>query len=454
MASLLTALRATGAGPALDAPAPETAVSGLPAPGIATNGLPVPGTAPSRLPVPGTGTNDLPVPGTGTNGLLVPGTAPSGLPVPGTGTNGFSLASFTPDVHAVGGSLAGTALLGLVPLAVFFVLLMVVRRPALQAALGALVAALLVGIFGMGMPVRLALLSASQGLLTGLLPIMLIVVAALWFYELTVVSGRFEDLRRCFNAVGRGDLRVQAMLIAFCFGGLLEALAGFGAPVAITAAMLMALGLPPLKSAITVLVANTAPVAFGAMAIPVTTAGNLTGIPPEDIASVIGRQSPLLALFVPLLLRTLIDRQARAPSALARRARRRPGLRRCPVLVLGSLRLRAHRRRRLPRRLRGGRAHAALVAAAHAGRPALAGRGGAAARPPRDTGRPPVRPRHRDLRRRQDRRRRLRHARHPERREHQVGVAGAPRRDRHPGMAHRRRARSTRSKCSPTRARC
>ncbi len=210
-------------------------------------------------------------------------------------------------MHALGGSLAGTALLGLVPLAVLFVLLMVVRRPALQAALGALVTALLVGILGMGMPVRPGLLSASQGLLTGLLPIMLIVVAALWFYELTVVSGRFEDLRRCFNAVGRGDLRVQAMLIAFCFGGLLEALAGFGAPVAITAAMLMALGLPPLKSAITVLVANTAPVAFGAMAIPMTTAGNLTGIPPEDIASVIGRQSPLLALFVPLLLLTLVD---------------------------------------------------------------------------------------------------------------------------------------------------
>ncbi|WP_432090916.1 L-lactate permease [Streptomyces sp. NRRL F-5630] len=210
-------------------------------------------------------------------------------------------------MHALGGSLAGTALLGLFPLAVLFVLLMVVRRPALQAALGALVTALLVGILGMGMPVRLGLLSASQGLLTGLLPIMLIVVAALWFYELTVVSGRFEDLRRCFNTVGRGDLRVQAMLIAFCFGGLLEALAGFGAPVAITAAMLMALGLSPLKSAITVLVANTAPVAFGAMAIPVTTAGNLTGIPPEDIASVIGRQSPLLALFVPLLFLTLVD---------------------------------------------------------------------------------------------------------------------------------------------------
>ncbi|MFD5072318.1 L-lactate permease [Streptomyces sp. NPDC058369] len=217
------------------------------------------------------------------------------------------LASYTPDVHAIGGSLLATALVSLIPLAVFFVLLMAAKRSALVSALGSVVTALLVAVIGFGMPVGLGLLSASQGLVFGLFPVMLIVVAAIWFYELTVVSGRFEDLRRSFSAVGRGDLRVQAMLIAFCFGGLLEALAGFGAPVAITAVMLLALGLPPVKAAVTVLLANTAPVAFGAMAIPVTTAGNLTGIPAEDIASVIGRQSPLLAIFVPLLLLFVVD---------------------------------------------------------------------------------------------------------------------------------------------------
>ncbi|MEU6332742.1 L-lactate permease [Streptomyces sp. NPDC047049] len=217
------------------------------------------------------------------------------------------LAAYTPDVAAVGGSLTATALLGLVPLATFFVLLMAARRPALHSALGALLAALLVAVLGYGMPLHLGVLSATQGLAFGLFPVMLIVVAAIWFYELTVVSNRFEDLRRSFNSVGRGDLRIQAMLIAFCFGGLLEALAGFGAPVAITAAMLMALGLPRLTSAVTVLVANTAPVAFGAMAIPITTAGTLTGIPAGDLAGVIGRQSPLLALFVPLLLLFLVD---------------------------------------------------------------------------------------------------------------------------------------------------
>ncbi|GAA2571120.1 MULTISPECIES: L-lactate permease [Streptomyces] len=217
------------------------------------------------------------------------------------------LAAFTPDVAAVGDSLAATALLGVVPLAAFFLLLMAAKRSALQSALGALLVALLVAVFGYGMPVRLGVLSATQGAVFGLFPVMLIVVAAIWFYELTVISKRFEDLRRSFSAVGRGDLRIQAMLIAFCFGGLLEALAGFGAPVAITAAMLMALGLPKLKSAVTVLLANTAPVAFGAMAIPITTAGNLTGIPAEDVAAVIGRQSPLLALFVPLLLLFVVD---------------------------------------------------------------------------------------------------------------------------------------------------
>ncbi|WP_151769620.1 L-lactate permease [Streptomyces abyssomicinicus] len=218
-----------------------------------------------------------------------------------------ALAAYTPDVTAVADSLAATALLGLLPLAAFFVLLMAVRLSALLSALGALVVALLVAVLGYGMPVGLGVLSAGQGLVFGLFPVMLIVVAAIWFYELTVASGRFDDLRRSFSAVGRGDLRVQAMLIAFCFGGLLEALAGFGAPVAITAAMLMAIGLPPLRAAVTVLVANTAPVAFGAMAIPITTAGNLTGIPPEEIAAVVGRQTPLLALAVPTLLLFLVD---------------------------------------------------------------------------------------------------------------------------------------------------
>lgn len=215
--------------------------------------------------------------------------------------------TYTPSTTAVAGNLTATALLGLVPLLTFFVLLAGLKLKAWYSGLGALAVALVVAVVGFGMPAPLAGLSALQGFTFGLFPVMWIVVTAIWFYELTVVSGRFEDLRHVFNSVGHGDMRIQAMLIAFCFGGMLEALAGFGAPVAITGAMLIAIGMPPIRAAVTVLVANTAPVTFGAMAIPITTAGNLTGIPATEIAAVVGRQTPVLAWFVPILLLLLVD---------------------------------------------------------------------------------------------------------------------------------------------------
>ncbi|NLV79383.1 MAG: L-lactate permease [Rhodococcus sp.] len=221
--------------------------------------------------------------------------------------NDLLAVTYTPSTSAVADSLTASALLGLVPLLTFFVLLAGFKLKAWYSGLGALAVALVVAVVGFGMPAPLAGLSALQGIAFGLFPVMWIVVAAIWLYELTVVSGRFEDLRHVFNSIGRGDMRVQAMLIAFCFGGMLEALAGFGAPVAITGAMLIAIGMPPIRAAVTVLVANTAPVAFGAMAIPITTAGNLTGIPATEIAAVVGRQTPVLALFVPMLLLFLVD---------------------------------------------------------------------------------------------------------------------------------------------------
>jgi len=121
-----------------------------------------------------------------------------------------------------------------------------------------------------------------------------------------VISGRFEDLRTAFNRVS-DDPRIQGIIIAFCFGGLLEALAGFGAPVAITGVMLVSLGFSAMRAAATVLLANTAPVAFGAIGIPIITAGNLTGIDYNEIGAVVGRQTPLLAAFVPLLLVIIVD---------------------------------------------------------------------------------------------------------------------------------------------------
>ncbi|MCQ1950898.1 L-lactate permease [Arthrobacter sp. zg-Y859] len=215
--------------------------------------------------------------------------------------------SFTPSTNPVLGSVALSALVALLPLLTFFFLLAFAKTRAYVAGAWALLVALAVGIFGFGMPVGLALLSATQGAAFGLFPVVWIIVMAVWLYQVTVLSGRFEDLRRVFDAIGGGDLRVQAILVAFCFGGLLEALAGFGAPVAITVTMLLALGIAPIRAATAVLVANTAPVAFGALAIPITTAANLTGYTGDEIGAVVGRQTPVLALFVPLILLFILD---------------------------------------------------------------------------------------------------------------------------------------------------
>ena len=213
---------------------------------------------------------------------------------------------FRLDLDPVSNSLTASALIGLLPLLTIFVLLGVLRIKAHWAGLASLGVAILVAITAFRMPVDLALLSASEGAVFGLFPIMWIVFNALWVYQLTVVSGRFEDLRASFSLVS-DDPRIMAILIAFCFGGLLEALAGFGAPVAITGVMLMALGFSAFKAATVVLLANTAPVAYGAIATPILTAGNLTRIPYEDIGAVVGRQTPVLALFVPLVLVGMVD---------------------------------------------------------------------------------------------------------------------------------------------------
>ncbi len=206
----------------------------------------------------------------------------------------------------VGNSLTASALIATLPLLTIFVLLGALRIKAHWAGLGALGVAILVAVLAFRMPPTLAVLSATQGAVFGLFPIMWIVFNALWVYQLTVVSGRFEDLRASFNLIS-DDPRIMAVLIAFGFGGLLEALAGFGAPVAITGVMLMALGFSAFKAATVVLLANTAPVAFGAIATPILTAAALTGIPAGEIGGLVGRQTPVLALFVPLVLVGMVD---------------------------------------------------------------------------------------------------------------------------------------------------
>jgi lactate permease len=213
---------------------------------------------------------------------------------------------YQPVVDAVAGSLGLTALFAALPLATLFVLLGVVRMRAWLAALLSLMIAVLVAVVAYPMPVGQALLAASEGAAFGFFPILWIVLNAIWIYNMTVRTGHFDVLRRSFARVS-DDQRIQGVIIAFCFGALLEALAGFGTPVAITSVMLIAVGFRPLKAATVALVANTAPVAFGALAAPITTLATVTNLPVHDLASMVGRQTPLLGVFVPVVLVLIID---------------------------------------------------------------------------------------------------------------------------------------------------
>src|SRR5215216_4965928 len=186
------------------------------------------------------------------------------------------------------------------------VLLVGLRMKAQWAALISLGVSIVVAIAAYGMPAGQAFDSAAEGAAFGLFPIMWIVVNAIWVYNMTVESGHFAVLRRSFGAVS-DDQRVQSVIIAFSFGALMEALAGFGTPVAITAVMLIALGFRPIKAAAVALVANTAPVAFGAIAIPITTLSEISGLPKDDLGAMVGRQTPFLALIVPLILIGMVD---------------------------------------------------------------------------------------------------------------------------------------------------
>src|SRR3954470_15699110 len=206
----------------------------------------------------------------------------------------------------VSDSLFVTSLFALIPLATLFVLLGGLKLKAHVAALISLAVSILVAIIVYSMPAGQALDAALEGMAFGLFPIMWIVWNAIWIYKMTEDTGHFAVLRRSIASIS-DDQRIQAVIIAFAFGALIEALAGFGTPVAITAVMLVAVGFKPMKAASVALVANTAPVAFGAIAIPIVTLSGLTGIPKSDLGEMVGRQTPLLALFVPLILVGMVD---------------------------------------------------------------------------------------------------------------------------------------------------
>lgn len=199
-----------------------------------------------------------------------------------------------------------SALVATIPVIFFFLALTVLRLKGHIAGAITLLLSIAIAIFAFAMPVKMALLSAVHGFIYGLWPIAWIIIGAVFLYKLTVKSGQFDIIRDSIVYI-TDDKRLQVLLIGFCFGGFLEGAAGFGAPVAITAALLAGLGFNPVYAAGLCLIANTAPVAFGALGIPITVAGSVSGIEANSIGAMTSRQLCLLAAFVPLWIVFIMD---------------------------------------------------------------------------------------------------------------------------------------------------
>lgn len=204
------------------------------------------------------------------------------------------------------GSLGLSALAAVIPIVFFFLALAVFRLKGHVAGSITLALSIIIAIAAFGMPVDMALAAAGYGFAYGLWPIAWIIVAAVFLYKLTVKSGQFEVIRSSVLSI-TDDQRLQVLLIGFSFGAFLEGAAGFGAPVAITAALLVGLGFNPLYAAGLCLIANTAPVAFGALGIPIIVAGQVTGIDAFKIGAMTGRQLPILSIIVPFWLVAMMD---------------------------------------------------------------------------------------------------------------------------------------------------
>ncbi|KAA0774351.1 L-lactate permease [Bacillus wiedmannii] len=199
-----------------------------------------------------------------------------------------------------------SAAVALIPIIFFFLALAVFRMKGYVAGLITVVLTILVALFAYKMPFTMAMAATGYGFLYGLWPIAWIIIMSVFLYKISVKTGQFDVIRASVLSI-TNDHRLLVILIGFSFGAFLEGAAGFGAPVAITAALLAGLGLNPLYAAGLCLIANTAPVAFGAMGIPITVAGQVTGIDPHKIGQMAGHQLPFLSLFVPFFIVFLMD---------------------------------------------------------------------------------------------------------------------------------------------------
>jgi L-lactate transport len=201
----------------------------------------------------------------------------------------------------VGDSLPLSALVAALPLFVLLIMIGVLRKPAWMAALAGLFTALLVALFAYGMPAKLAFSASTMGAAFGLFPIGWIVFWAVVLYRITVETGNFEIIKDSIGGL-TSDRRLQALLIAFALGAFIEGAAGFGTPVAVAAAMLTGLGFSPFYAAAICLLANTAPVAFGSIGVPVTTLASVTGLPVGELSAWVGRLCAPISVLIPAYL--------------------------------------------------------------------------------------------------------------------------------------------------------
>src|SRR4029077_9887788 len=215
------------------------------------------------------------------------------------------------NYQPVGGSLALSALVAAIPIVVLFLMLGVWRKPSWMSALAALASALVVALAVYGMPVKLAVMSTLYGAAYGLFPIAWVVFSSIMLYRLVVDAGKFEIIKDSVASL-TDDRRLQALFIAFSFGAFIEGAAGFGAPVAVAGAMLAGLGFDPFYAAGICLLANTAPVAFGSIGIPVVTLANVTGLPLQALSSMVGRLCAMVSVFIPGYLIVVMAGRKRA----------------------------------------------------------------------------------------------------------------------------------------------
>ena len=204
------------------------------------------------------------------------------------------------------GNLWLSALIAAIPIIFFFLALTLLRLKGHVAGTITVILSFLIAVFVYGMPIGPAISSAIYGFFYGLWPIAWIIVGAVFLYKISVVTGDFNIVRHSILGITE-DQRLQLILVGFAFGAFLEGAAGFGAPVAITAALLAGLGFRPLYAAGLCLIANTAPVAFGAMGIPIIVAGQVSNIDPFLLSQMAGRQLPFLSVFVPFMLVIIMD---------------------------------------------------------------------------------------------------------------------------------------------------